>query len=54
MITNGGHFLLLQALWPAAVVGAAHGLTWPALVVLALMPAWQSAVPRAKALRWVA
>lgn len=40
LITNAGHFLLLQALWPAAVVGASHGLAWPVFAVLALMPAW--------------
>ena len=30
-----------QASWPACVVGAAHGLTWPAAVLVGAFAAWQ-------------
>lgn len=30
-----------QASWPACVVGAAHGLTWPALVLVGAFACWQ-------------
>lgn len=39
-INNGGHFILLELLWPAAVLGAAAGLTWPAALVLLAMLGW--------------
>ena len=39
-ITLAGHFVLLQLIWPAAVLGAAHGWSWPAPVVLLAMPVW--------------
>lgn len=42
LINNGGHFVLLQMLWPAAVVGAAHGMTWPSVAVLAGMFIWSA------------
>lgn len=40
LITGGGHFLLLQLIWPAAVLGAARGWAWLALPVLLAMPLW--------------
>jgi hypothetical protein len=45
LINQGGHFLLLQIIWPAAVLGAAAGMSWPAFVAMAAMPLW-SAVRR--------
>ena len=30
-----------QASWPACVVGAAHGMTWPAVVLVGAFAAWQ-------------
>lgn len=43
LIDNGGHFLLLQLLWPAAVLGATRELLWPAVLVLLAMPIWTAA-----------
>lgn len=38
-----GHFVLLQAIWPAAVMGAVHGYDWIAAPVLLAMLLWSRA-----------
>lgn len=40
LISNVGNALLFQALWFAAVLGAAAGVVWPALLLLALLLGW--------------
>ena len=35
------NFICMQALWFAAVIGAAAGMVWPAVVVLLVFMAWQ-------------
>lgn len=39
-ITLAGHFLLLQLLWPAAVLGALQGWHRSSVLVVAAMPVW--------------
>jgi len=38
--------LFFQASWPACVVGAAHGLLWPGLLVVGAFALWQLAPAR--------
>lgn len=39
-ITLLGHFILLQLLWPVAVLGAVQGWRWESALVVAAMPVW--------------
>lgn len=41
MLNRIVNFILFNALWPVCVIGAAHGLAWPGLLLVAVFLAWQ-------------
>ena len=48
-MTQWANLVGYQLVWFAAVCGAGHGWTWPALVTMVLFAAWQLAVSRQRA-----